>query len=134
MEIRPDIVNRMEDIKFQMHQIAPDQNQLPQFYYLDSQVNTTLIRSACQKICDSEVAPVDISIPLVDEYLRKILPEYSDPDLAIYFDEHCCTYGLSPWHIRLTEFAQVKLDSSLKLDNYLKVLYKYSKCEQRFGK
>lgn len=104
------------------------------FYYLDSQLNKTLIRSACHQICESDVKPVDINIPLVDECLRTILPEYSDPDLGIYFDEHCCTYGLSPWHIRLTEFARIKLDASLKIENYLQILYKYSKCEQRFGK
>lgn len=131
VEIRPDICKRLEEIKSETQDPTNDKIK---FYYLTSGLNTTLIRSACQEICKSEVTPVDISIPLVDKCLRNLLPDYSDPDLAIYFDDHCCTYGMSPWHIRLTEFAQVKLDSSLKLENYLKVLYKYSKCEQRFGK
>lgn len=133
-EIRPDIVERLEQVKADAQHEGLDQKHDAIFRYMDPKLNASLVSRACQQLCSSGVLPKDINIPLVDESIRRLLPNYPDPDLAIYFDDRCCTYGLSPWHIRLTEFAQVKLDASLKVDSYLNVLYRYSKCEQRFGK
>jgi hypothetical protein len=76
-----------------------------------------------------------ITINEVDEKLSKMFGNMPEPDLAIFFGSVCCTMGFMPWHIRLTEFIQIshKL-RDLSLDKYLRVLYKYAKCEQRFGK
>lgn len=76
----------------------------------------------------------DLTTDSIDQELNKFygLP---DPDLAIYFGSSCCTKGFMPWQIRLTEFIEIshKLQS-LSLEKYLLVLYKFAKCEQRFGK
>lgn len=83
----------------------------------------------------SKTPSQQISIDLVDEKLKKLYGNIPDPELAIYFGNSTCTSGFLPWHIRLTEFIQVAYKlHHLSLDKYLKVLYNYAKCEQRFGK
>ncbi|CRL04847.1 CLUMA_CG017900, isoform A [Clunio marinus] len=75
------------------------------------------------------------TIDYIDEELSKLYGQMSDPDLTVYFGNICCTMGFMPWQIRLTEFIQISYKlRTLSLDKYLKVLYKYAKCEQRFGK
>jgi dehydrodolichyl diphosphate syntase complex subunit NUS1 len=76
-----------------------------------------------------------ISIDLVDERLNKLFGNIPDPELAVYFGNSTCTSGFLPWHIRLTEFIQISYKLNyLSLDKYLRVLYKFARCEQRFGK
>lgn len=76
-----------------------------------------------------------ITIPMVNAAVQQQLQERPEPELAFYFDEYCCTYGLSPWQIRLTEFLRLGTAASdVRLGGYLRALYKYAKCEQRFGK
>lgn len=76
-----------------------------------------------------------ITIEYIDEELRKICGNLPEPDLGVFFGSYCCSSGFMPWHIRLTEFIPIshKLHN-LSLEKYLKVLYKYARCEQRFGK
>lgn len=66
--------------------------------------------------------------------LQKINPAIPDPDLVMYTGPLCCTFGLLPWQIRLTEFVQVSIDNNINVKSYLGALYKYNKCDQRFGK
>lgn len=83
----------------------------------------------------SKVKSQQISIDLVDEKLRKFFGNIPDPELAVYFGNHTFTSGFLPWHIRLTEFTNIahKLHH-LSLNKFIRVLYKYARCEQRFGK
>lgn len=83
----------------------------------------------------SKTPSQQISIDLVDEKLKKLYGNVPDPELAIYFGNNTCTSGFLPWHIRLTEFIQVSYKlHHISLEKYLKVLYQYARCEQRFGK
>lgn len=76
----------------------------------------------------------NLTIDYIDSKLGKLYG-CSDPDLAIFFGSFCCTMGFLPWHIRLTEFIPISNRlHNISLDKYLQVLYKYGKCEQRFGK
>lgn len=76
-----------------------------------------------------------ITIDYIDEKLSKMFGHIPDPDLAVFFGSACCTSGFMPWQIRLTEFIPISYKlHNLSLDKYLQVLYKYAKCEQRFGK
>ncbi|CAK1585246.1 unnamed protein product [Parnassius mnemosyne] len=71
------------------------------------------------------------------EFGEALIQTYSlipDPDLILYTGPLCCSYGLMPWQIRLTEFIQLSLDHSVNIDSYLGALFKYNKCDQRFGK
>ncbi|CAH2084909.1 unnamed protein product [Euphydryas editha] len=62
---------------------------------------------------------------------KSIIP---DPDLVLYTGELCCTFGLLPWQIRLCEFIQLSVHHNININCYLGALYKYNKCDQRFGK
>lgn len=77
----------------------------------------------------------DITIDTVNEKLNKLYGNMPEPELALYFGNNTCTAGFLPWHIRLTEFIQISYKvHHLSLEKYIRVLYKYAKCEQRYGK
>lgn len=90
-----------------------------------------------QELCREDM-PIEsrlITIDFIDDKLKKIFGHLPDPDLALYFGSHCCTMGFMPWHIRLTEFIPISSKlQNLSLNKFLRVLYKYAKCEKRFGK
>ncbi|KAI5636281.1 dehydrodolichyl diphosphate synthase complex subunit nus1 [Phthorimaea operculella] len=67
----------------------------------------------------------------LDNALAHVYSAIPDPDVVLYIGPLCCTYGLLPWHIRLSEFIQLK---SVSLENYISALVAYSQCNQRFGK
>lgn len=91
-------------------------------------------RGLAEEVRDELVPLENITIDLVDERLRKYFNGLPDPDLALYFGRICGTYGLSPWHLRLTEFIGMPRQSSLRPVNFVHALYRFSRCEQRFGK
>lgn len=84
-----------------------------------------------QLAADNQLNVDEIDAKLLDAKFANILNP--DPELAIYFGNTCCTYGLLPWHIRLTEFISVPSQSTLTVNTFLQTLCKYAKCEQRFG-
>ncbi|XP_023948835.2 dehydrodolichyl diphosphate synthase complex subunit nus1 [Bicyclus anynana] len=69
-----------------------------------------------------------------NDALIQLYPNIPDPELVLYTGPMCCTYGLLPWHIRLTEFIQLSVNHNVNINSYLGALYKYNKCDQRFGK
>lgn len=69
-----------------------------------------------------------------NKFLCLEYPPIPDPDVILYTGPLCCTYGFLPWQIRLTEFIPLSLSHNINIYNYLGALYKYSKCDQRFGK
>lgn len=105
--------------------------------FLDPLVNKMHLNNVCRQMCSPgphATKSADVSISLVDQHFNKELQYAADPELAFFFGEICCTYGLSPWQIRLTEFAGIELRPHIGVDSFLSGLYMYSKCEQRFGK
>ncbi|XP_015524195.2 dehydrodolichyl diphosphate synthase complex subunit nus1 [Neodiprion lecontei] len=57
-----------------------------------------------------------------------------DPDLAVVCGKTCSTYGLLPWHIRTTEFLLLESHHNIRVNDFVNLLEKYAKCEQRYGK
>lgn len=80
---------------------------------------------------DENLLPDQITISKVHERCASIVSP--DPDAAIYFGELCSTYGFLPWHIRLTEFFPIKSQQTMTVYSFLETLFKFSKCDQRFG-
>lgn len=76
----------------------------------------------------------DITIEFVDNKLNKGIWELPDPELALYFGGVCSNFGFLPWQTRLTEFLGIKTQSSVTSIDFVRSLYCFSKCEQRFGK
>lgn len=104
---------------------------------LDPLENKMHLNNVCRRMCTPgpyAIKSSDVSISLVDQQFNKELQYAADPELAFFFGEICCTYGLSPWQIRLTEFATIAIRPHIGVDSFLSGLYMYSKCEQRFGK
>lgn len=94
-------------------------------------------REISRELCDGKIAsPEDITIETVDRKQRQHFRDVPDPDLAVYYGAVCCTYGLLPWQIRLTEFVQVRAPSLRDTgpDHLVDCLFRFAKCQQRFGK
>lgn len=84
---------------------------------------------------DKPLTSENVTIDKVDRQLSDLFGNIPDPELAVYFGNFTCTSGLFPWQIRLTEFIPISFKQQhLSLDEFLRVLYKYAKCEQRLGK
>lgn len=90
------------------------------------------IAEVCRAMAiDKNLLPEQISISKVQERCASIVSP--DPDAAIYFGDTCSTFGFLPWHIRLTEFFPIKSQQTMTVYSFLETLFKFSKCEQRFG-
>lgn len=90
------------------------------------------ISEVCRELAANKQIHVDqINIEYLDDKFSEFL--HPDPDLAIYFGDVCCTYGLLPWHIRLTEFISISTQKTMTIKTFLHTLFTFSKCEQRFG-
>jgi dehydrodolichyl diphosphate syntase complex subunit NUS1 len=93
--------------------------------------NNLLSKHDINRFVDSE----SVTIENVDEKLCKLHGNMPDPELALYFGNYCHTAGFFPWQTRLTEFMQISYKlHHLSLDKFIRVLYRYAKCEQRYGK
>lgn len=84
-------------------------------------------RSLCKK------SSTEFTAQELDKALINLYPSIPEPELALYTGPLCSTHGLLPWQIRLTEILQLSPNHSINTDSYIGALYKYNKCEQRFG-
>lgn len=90
------------------------------------------IADVCRTMAtDENLSSEQININSVHEKFSSIVSP--DPDVAIYFGEICSTYGFLPWHIRLTEFFPIESQQTMTVYSFMETLFKFSKCEQRFG-
>ncbi|XP_031627134.1 dehydrodolichyl diphosphate synthase complex subunit NUS1 [Contarinia nasturtii] len=90
------------------------------------------IADVCRTMAtDKSIQPEQITINSVHERCATIISP--DPDAAIYFGDVCSTYGFLPWHIRLTEFFPIQSQDTMTVYSFMETLFKFSKCEQRFG-
>ncbi|XP_014295037.1 dehydrodolichyl diphosphate synthase complex subunit Nus1 isoform X1 [Microplitis demolitor] len=85
-----------------------------------------LSKAVKQKLLKTE----DINYDLIEEKLSLPSP---DPDLAIVTGRTFSTFGLLPWHIRLTEFYNVPTHHNLSPHEFIKILEAFAKCQQRLG-
>ncbi|XP_014355796.2 dehydrodolichyl diphosphate synthase complex subunit Nus1 [Papilio machaon] len=92
------------------------------------------IRQIAKGGVDCEKKSNEFTTEEFGKVLTQLYNNIPDPDLVMYTGPHCSTYGLLPWQIRLTEFVQLSLDHSVDISSYIGALYKYNKCDQRFGK
>ncbi|XP_037960934.1 dehydrodolichyl diphosphate synthase complex subunit nus1 [Teleopsis dalmanni] len=66
--------------------------------------------------------------------LSKRMHGLPDPELSLVFNEHTCSYGMMPWQTRFTEFHTLNSRQYFNESAFMNVLYRYSRCEQRWGK
>lgn len=70
----------------------------------------------------------------IDKELCRHLGGLTEPDLSIIFHENMCTFGMLPWHTRFTEFHRHPAGQHFDVKTFSHILYKFSRCEQRWGK
>ncbi|KAL7300170.1 hypothetical protein TKK_0007016 [Trichogramma kaykai] len=59
---------------------------------------------------------------------------FPDLDLAIVVGSSMCSYGLLPWHTKVTEFFTVPANFNASFETFKSILIKFSKSEQRYGR
>lgn len=101
---------------------------------LDPRLSKFQMSELCKRIAQTGESTQMLNVNSIDKIISESEQYVTDPELGLYFDDVCCTFGLLPWQLRLTEFFKVNFYSTIKITHFLDALYNYSKCEQRFGK
>lgn len=100
--------------------------------YKDGKGNiVNLTKDIAQAVTLGVLKREEINSNLINEKLSYNFPE---PDLAIVFGNTFSTFGLLPWHIRLTAFFHLPTHHNIPPKSFINVLAKYGGCEQRYGK
>lgn len=86
--------------------------------------------NALRTVCRTEE---EFSDTLVEFAINKTFPMV-EPDLVVICGKSCTTFGLLPWHTRVTEFLTLKTHYNVTFLKFYKLLEQYSRNEQRFGK
>lgn len=94
---------------------------------------TQCIKEMCEEKIPYNRKSDQITAQEFDDVISAVYPSIPDPDLALFSGPVCCTHGLLPWQIRLTEFISLSVDYNLSVESFVGAMYKYSKCDQRFG-
>lgn len=92
----------------------------------------SLTKTLAEAVITGTIKPEEINIELLDEKLNS--RKMPDPDLGIIYGRVCSTYGVLPWQTRITEFYMLPLHISLSAKDFICLLEKYNKSEQRYGK
>ncbi|CAG5074829.1 Similar to NUS1: Dehydrodolichyl diphosphate synthase complex subunit NUS1 (Homo sapiens) [Cotesia congregata] len=93
-----------------------------------------IVVASKDKVSFSDLAKIvgwccTLGIPNITFYDREV----PDPDLAIITGRTFSTFGLLPWHIRLTEFYNVPTHHNISPHKFINILEAFAKCHQRFG-
>eukprot|EP00096_Caligus_rogercresseyi_P001302 TRINITY_DN1205_c0_g1_i1.p1 TRINITY_DN1205_c0_g1~~TRINITY_DN1205_c0_g1_i1.p1 ORF type:complete len:260 (+),score=23.17 TRINITY_DN1205_c0_g1_i1:72-851(+) len=91
---------------------------------------TEIANDLLAKTRSKEINHLDINEKLLHSSVCGSLP---DPDLLIRIGGVESNMGFYPWHIRLTEIFDLYTHKGIQKSDFISVLYKYSRCEQRFG-
>ena len=91
-----------------------------------------MTKALALKVKSGEVKADLIDENMVASHLKgnKGLP---DPELLIRFGLTSSNLGFLPWHIRLTEIHDLHTHFDIEFGDFIKILYQYSNCDQRFG-
>ncbi|KAM7352831.1 transport and golgi organization 14 [Cochliomyia hominivorax] len=123
------LTNSLSNASLEIYEIQPQNNRslLAQICRdLFKQRNSTEI----QKLLEQRTS---LTERLTQEFARH-LENLTEPELSIIFDNNYCTFGMLPWHTRFTEFHLHVNGQRFDVKTFAHILYKYSRCEQRWGK
>ena len=98
----------------------------------------SIIVQAARKLA-RHVANGDLKVDEVNETVleanlgsaNKGLP---DPEVLLRFGLAHSNQGYPPWQIRLSEIHDMDTHHSVSYLDFLNILFKYSRCHQRFGR
>ncbi|CAD7000687.1 dehydrodolichyl diphosphate synthase complex subunit nus1 [Ceratitis capitata] len=112
-------------------------------YQISNEDNRPLLAKICRKLFQqrdtSNVQKLLADRKQLEQHISEELANHMqwnfvDPDLSIIFNRDTCSFGVLPWQTRFTEFQTFETGRYMNAENFANVLYKYSKCEQRWGK
>ncbi|XP_031827378.1 transport and golgi organization 14 isoform X2 [Nomia melanderi] len=92
----------------------------------------TLTKNLAEAVVTGTIKSEEINADLLNEKLNS--RDLPDPDIGLIYGRVCCTYGVLPWQTRITEFFTLPVHYSLSVKDFMYLLKKYNKCEQRYGK
>lgn len=110
--------------------------QFPHIMLLDiSDGKPGIVRVAkqiCEEVLSKELSPNEVDLELFSKYVMKEsgVPE---PELAFYCGDIFSLYGFLPWHSRVTEFLPLHSHHNVSVLNFVTLLRRYNRCEQRLG-
>ena len=89
--------------------------------------------SLAADVASGDLDPASISVEAVSSRLRtnRGMP---DPDLMVRFGRTSSNMGFLPWQVRLTEIYDHPSHRHIDRGDFNSILFKFSRCEQRFGK
>ncbi|XP_045467681.1 dehydrodolichyl diphosphate synthase complex subunit Nus1 [Harmonia axyridis] len=90
------------------------------------------IKRVCEDFIINKEKISNITIDYVDKCLKQQYG-FPDPDLGIIFSRIFSLFDYPPWEIRLTEFYRFNSHQNINFEDFVNVLDKYSKCNQRLG-
>ena len=93
-----------------------------------------IVRAARELITDPGV---NISETLDEDAFGRALlnkRQLPDPELLIRFGPAHSNMGYPPWQLRLSEIHDIQTHCDTTVNEFMDVMSKYSKCEQRFGR
>lgn len=71
---------------------------------------------------------------IIDHAVRKKLHNLPNPELVIVFNDYLCTFGALPWSTSFSEFHNISKENYTTVQDFTDIMYKFAKCQQRFGK
>ncbi|XP_044757717.1 dehydrodolichyl diphosphate synthase complex subunit NUS1 [Coccinella septempunctata] len=90
------------------------------------------IERVCRELITKKESVSNISIEYVDKCLKEQFG-FPDPEVGIIFSKIFSLFEYPPWEIRLTEFFRLNSHHNILFSEFVAVLDKYSKCNQRLG-
>nr|XP_022909684.1 dehydrodolichyl diphosphate synthase complex subunit Nus1-like isoform X1 [Onthophagus taurus] len=90
-------------------------------------------RNKVAEKCREFVSIKNFDVQYIDAVLRESF-EFPDPDLGVYFGKSFRLYDYPPWQIAVTEFVNIPTHYNCHRKQFLELLLRYDKCEQRLGK
>ncbi|KAK9875012.1 hypothetical protein WA026_005822 [Henosepilachna vigintioctopunctata] len=86
----------------------------------------------CKKLIAEETSTSEITTEFIDDSLRELYG-FPDPDVGVIFSKIFSLSDYPPWQIRLTELYRLNSHYNITFNDFVNVLTKYSKCDQRWG-
>lgn len=87
------------------------------------------VREISQYVADGKMQVDGITR---EEISKRLLVQTSDPEMVLCFDGPKRN-GFLPWNIRLTEFLEAGRVGDFRLHNFVALVRKWAKVEQRYG-
>ncbi|KAK9717030.1 hypothetical protein K7432_006482 [Basidiobolus ranarum] len=91
-----------------------------------AEVSKRMVRRVLNE--DFEAREIDIST------LDNALSDIPEPQLLLHFGKYLLLEGFPPWQLRLTEIYNCIHTGKIMYSDFINAVYRYARCDQRFGK